>query len=78
MSNGGWDKRQWEALQDVITRDGAGPFYLGVATVTSPYMRSYRAAYPFNEDTSFILPDREDTDPNTAVVNTRSFIKAKP
>jgi hypothetical protein len=45
MSNGGWDKRQWESLQDVISRDGTGPFYFKTSpasnllgTVTHDYI----------------------------------------
>tara|TARA_R110000796_G_scaffold195125_1_gene311648 strand:- start:207 stop:743 length:537 start_codon:yes stop_codon:yes gene_type:complete len=32
---GGWDKRQAEALQDVINKDGNGPFYFKVAPASN-------------------------------------------
>jgi hypothetical protein len=52
--------------------------YLGIATVTSPYMRSYKVEFPFDSTTSFLLPDRGEVDASTSVVDTFSFIKAKP
>ena len=35
MSTGGWDKRQWELLNGVVTGDGDGPYYLKTLAASS-------------------------------------------
>ena len=35
MSNGSWDKRQWELLNDAITKVGSGPNYIRISPAST-------------------------------------------